>query len=142
MSTSLVVMLREMSARSPGLSEHTTRSLTGWTAFVPASQFTSTARAGSLSRTFGQSFEWIVTPRPRVMNPTIGSPGTGRQQFPRRTKMLSIPFTMTELGLRVTTFRMRVERRDSLVFSCSWSAGRRRRSSGMNDTFPYPSVLK
>src|SRR5882724_2556235 len=46
------------------------------------SQATSTRRSGSVSIALRQPCTWTVTPRPRVMKPTIGSPGTGAQHFP------------------------------------------------------------
>ena len=46
------------------------------------SQVTSTRRSRSDSIAFLQPRTCTVTPRPRVMKPMIGSPGTGPQHFP------------------------------------------------------------
>ena len=45
------------------------------------------------SLAFGQSRRCTDTPRPRVTNPKISSPGTGLQQRDRRTSTSSTPFT-------------------------------------------------
>ena len=49
----------------------------------PVSHSTSRMRSPldeTSSRAFGQSARWTDTPRPRVTNPTMSSPGTGLQQ--------------------------------------------------------------
>ncbi len=44
--------------------------------------------------TLGQSCRWTDTPKPRVIKPTTGSPGTGVQHLANFTRQLSRPFTM------------------------------------------------
>src|SRR3972149_1672661 len=67
--------------------------LTGRLAGSPSSHSTATRR--SLSRTFlttvRQSRACTVSPRPRVMNPTIPSPGTGERHLPKRARTPSQP---------------------------------------------------
>jgi len=72
----------EISARIPGRSFVTTRTETGRLRSPFTSQETSTRRSGSIPRTFSHWTVWTVTPRPRVMKPTMESPGTGLQQRP------------------------------------------------------------
>ncbi len=56
-----------------------------------------------------------MTPRPRVMKPTIGSPGSGEQHFANRTRMSSSPATLTpdDDVRRVVTLRSSVLNIDS-----------------------------
>src|SRR5205085_1473219 len=54
----------------------TTRLKSAW-----MSQATSTRRSGSVSMALRQPCTCTVTPRPRVMKPTMGSPGTGAQHL-------------------------------------------------------------
>ena len=42
---------------------------------------------------FGHVAVWTITPRPRLMKPTMESPGTGLQQWAMRTIMSSTPRT-------------------------------------------------
>src|SRR4051794_22253140 len=71
-----------MRARSPLRSSLITRRFTTRLKSAWASQATSTRRSGSVSIALRQPFTCTVTPRPRVMKPTIGSPGTGAQHLP------------------------------------------------------------
>ncbi len=63
------------------------------------SHCTSMMRFGSFFRSaaLGQSARCTLTPRPRVTNPMMSSPGTGLQHLDRRTRMSSRPFTTTPL---------------------------------------------
>src|SRR2546423_15468172 len=45
--------------------------------------------------TVGQVERWTVTPLPRVMNPTMGSPGMGWQHLANRTSRSPTPLTRT-----------------------------------------------
>ena len=45
--------------------------------------------------TVGHDRRWTVTPLPRVMNPTIGSPGIGLQHLAKRTRRSPTPLTRT-----------------------------------------------
>ena len=49
----------------------------------------------------GQSCRWTDTPKPRVMKPTTGSPGTGVQHLANFTRQLSRPSTMMPDSLRL-----------------------------------------
>ena len=96
-----------ISARSPGRSRPMwTAILTGRLAGSPSSH--STASRRSLSRTFlttvRQSRACTVSPRPRVMNPTIPSPGTGEQHLPKRTRTSSTPRMRTAPSVFLAAF--------------------------------------
>ena len=71
--------------------------LDGESARLPGRHSTSILRSASPSsaRMLGQSARWTETPRPRVMYPTISSPGTGLQHLEKRTSKSSIPLTKT-----------------------------------------------
>src|SRR5262245_26330387 len=81
----------DMAARSPGWSTQVTSTRTGRGVPLPSSHCTSMRRCGSLSNTFGQSSACTVTPRPRVMNPVMRSPGNGPQHFAKRNSVASTP---------------------------------------------------
>ncbi len=97
----------EILASRPGLSPVMTRSETGrFTSAAFASQETSTRRSGSISSTLSQPTVCTVTPRPRVMKPTMASPGTGLQHLPQRTSTSSMPLMRTPpVGGRRATLR-------------------------------------
>ena len=67
---------------------------------------TSMMRSGWFIRSwaFGQSARCTDTPRPRVTNPRMSSPGTGLQQRERRTSTSSMPFTTTPLDVCASCF--------------------------------------
>ena len=72
----------------------------GWrsdrSAVGSASHSTSMSRLTSRSlTTVGHAWRWTVTPLPRVMKPTIGSPGIGWQHFAKRTSRSPTPLTRT-----------------------------------------------
>src|SRR2546423_132200 len=69
-------------ASRPLRSSLITRRLTTRLKSACTSQATSTRRSRSVSIALRQPWPRTVTPRPRVMNPTMGSPGTGAQHFP------------------------------------------------------------
>ena len=64
----------------------------------PVAQSTLIQRPGSSARlaseALGQSARWTDTPKPRVIKPTTGSPGTGVQHLANLTRQLSMPSTM------------------------------------------------
>ena len=70
------------------------------------SHATSMMRSGDCLRSaaFGQSARCTDTPRPRVTNPRISSPGTGLQQRDRRTSTSSTPLTTTPLDVWASCF--------------------------------------
>ena len=70
------------------------------------SQATSMMRSGVCLRScaFGQSARCTDTPRPRVTNPRMSSPGTGLQQRDRRTSTSSTPFTTTPFDVCASCF--------------------------------------
>src|SRR3989454_10880315 len=74
-----------MRARSPLRSSLITLRFTTRLNSPRTSQATSTRRSGSVSIALRHPCTCTVTPRPRVMKPTIGSPGTGAQHLPYRT---------------------------------------------------------
>ena len=58
-------------------------------------------RSGSVTLTiFGQSTRWTVIPRPRVTNPMIASPFTGRQQVAKFVNRSPTPITCKRGGVR------------------------------------------
>src|SRR6266851_79157 len=72
------------------------RIATGYVRVVERSHWTSTKRSlSALPFTLEQSARCTVTPRPRVMYPTILSPGTGLQHTPKRMRRSVTPFTFT-----------------------------------------------
>ena len=73
---------REILASRPGRSLAMMRTATGRLKSPLTSQVTSTRRSVELSSTLSQPAVWTVTPRPRVMKPTMASPGTGLQHLP------------------------------------------------------------
>src|SRR6185436_12209112 len=81
MFTPCSVNVFEMAASSPGRSVQVTWTATGRSVFDSSSHETSTRRAGSRSSAFGQSRVWMTTPCPRLMKPTMSSPGTGVQHL-------------------------------------------------------------
>ena len=88
----------EMSARRPGRSRPMcTAIFTGSACWSATAHSTVTVRSLSMAppARFGQSCACTVIPRPRVMKPTIGSPGTGPQHFAKRTSTSSTPLTET-----------------------------------------------
>ena len=80
----------------PGLTAHdvvrTGRFAVSWAgSSMSHSTFTSRSRSSTLLTTVRQSRAWTVRPRPRVMKPTIWSPGRGLQHFAKRTSRSSTP---------------------------------------------------
>src|SRR4029453_13193141 len=119
----------DIAASSPGRSIQVTSMRTARGVLLPFSHCTSMRRCGSVSSTLGQSYECTVTPRPRVMNPAMRSPGSGWQHLPKRTSMSSTPETRTPLfGWRLTS---RIRRCSAPSF-CS----RRRSTSSSGKIFP------
>ena len=73
---------------------------------APSSHFTPTMRSlwcVCKSSALTQSARCTEIPLPRVMNPMIGSPGTGVQQRASFTKTSSIPSTLIALLERLAT---------------------------------------
>src|SRR4030043_15621 len=107
------------------------------------SHSTSTLRLGSSSIMFLQSEVWIVTPLPRVINPTTLSPGNGLQHPAYRTTILSTPL-MRRASLeppRVTFWIRRFKRPSSSSPCCSsLSGGRIFPIIWFAVTFPYPTA--
>src|SRR4029453_1318503 len=70
---------------------------TGRLVVSPASHSTATSRSRSSTflATVRQSRAWTVRPRPRVMKPTMLSPGTGAQHLANRTSRSSTPLIRT-----------------------------------------------
>jgi len=57
------------------------------------------------ARAFGHSRVWMTTPWPRLMNPTIESPGTGVQHLANLTRMSASPCTLMPPIERLGTIR-------------------------------------
>ena len=101
---------------------------------------TSMRRSGSASSTWGQSLVWTVTPRPRVMKPTTGSPGRGSQHLAKRTMMSSTPWILMAPEGFLRIFSSTLPMRPPLgVSDLSFSWGTTRPMICPRDTLPYPS---
>ena len=85
-----------MSLSNPVRSKASTRIAIGYVSVGVDSHSTSISRLTSRSlMTVGHDRRWTVTPLPRVMNPTIGSPGIGLQHLAKRTSRSPTPLTRT-----------------------------------------------
>src|SRR3989338_6488801 len=132
-----------MPARSPGLSTQTTRILVEVGIFALRFQDASTRRVWSLAKTLLQVVAWIVTPRPRVINPVMLSPGIGLQHLASEIRISSKPLTRTLPRERSNAFlKIRVIV-DSRFSSPAWSSeifsfGRTAARTCPMETLPYP----
>ena len=132
-------------ANTPGRSSVNTETSTEWGPSTSASHSTSTRRLCSHSNDwkFGQSTAWIVNPRPRVIYPRIGSPGTGLQHFESCMRTSLVPPNLTGPSLKIPgdfkwgTDNALLAARESdcplssLKCSTTWSGARR----------PNPTIL-
>src|SRR3954453_22541819 len=85
-----------MSDSKPVRSYASTRMAIGYVSVGAGSHSTSMRRLTSRSlTTVLHVWRWTVTPLPRVMNPTMGSPGIGWQHFAKRTSRSPTPLTRT-----------------------------------------------
>ena len=128
-----------ISAKIPFLSTVVTLSVAGYTSFSEGSHDTGTSLSGAAFLTCLQDSWWIVMPRPRVINPTTSSPGSGWQHLAKWSSISLTPSTLIprpSLGRRKRSTTLLTRPCD--LFSLIPNLGLSRPTICLAETLPKP----